>query len=152
MDPGNPVVNLCAQGMRAEAEGRNADARDLFERAWQTAADDYEACVAAHYLARHQPTPQQTLHWNQECLNRADLVGDERVSGFYASLHINMAKAYGDLAEPGKAREHFERAAAHVDAVLSRCCSSSGSHPAAWTMCNAVTSRVRSSSVPRSVR
>ncbi|GCB47591.1 hypothetical protein [Streptomyces sp. NL15-2K] len=119
MDPDNPVVNLCAQGMRAESEGRNADARDLFERAWQTAADDYEACVAAHYLARHQPTPQQTLHWNQECLNRADLVGDERVSGFHASLHINMAKAYGDLAEPGKAREHFELAAAHVDAVPS---------------------------------
>nr|WSY52037.1 hypothetical protein OG999_19155 [Streptomyces sp. NBC_00886] len=117
MDPNNPVVRLCSQGMQAEAEGRDADARSLFKQAWEIAADDYEACVAAHYLARHQPTPQQTLHWNQECLNRADLVGDDRVKGFYASLHMNMAKAYGDLDEPGKACEHFELAAAHIDEV-----------------------------------
>ncbi|MGR6917674.1 hypothetical protein ACU635_25835 [[Actinomadura] parvosata] len=30
--------------------------------------------MAAHYLARPQPTPELTLHWNQECLNRANLV------------------------------------------------------------------------------
>jgi hypothetical protein len=117
MDPNNPVVRLCSQGMQAEAEGRDIDARGLFEQAWETAADDYEACVAAHYLARHQPTPEQTLHWNQECLNRADLVGDDRVAGFYASLHVNMAKVYGDLAEPGRAREHYKLAAAHIDEV-----------------------------------
>ncbi|MEU5718535.1 hypothetical protein AB0G71_22660 [Streptomyces sp. NPDC020403] len=117
MDPSNPVVRLCSQGVQAEAEGRDIDARSLFERAWETAGDDYEACVAAHYLARHQPTPEQTLHWNQECLNRADLVGDDRVTGFYASLHVNMAKAYGDLDEPGRAREHYQLAAAHIDEV-----------------------------------
>ncbi|WP_336211687.1 hypothetical protein [Nonomuraea sp. LPB2021202275-12-8] len=117
MDPSNPVVRLCTQGMQAEAEGRDADARDLFLQAWEAAGDDYEACVAAHYLARHQPTPQQTLHWNQECLNRADLVGDDRVTAFYASLHVNMAKAYADLDDPDRAREHFELAAAHIDEV-----------------------------------
>ncbi|MEU7136015.1 hypothetical protein [Streptomyces sp. NPDC046261] len=117
MDPHNPVVQLCARGMRAEAEGRGTDARALFQQAWESAGDDYEACVAAHYLARHQPTPRQTLHWNLECLGRADLVGDDRVTGFYPSLHLNIAKAYGDLDEPGKAREHFELAAAHIDAV-----------------------------------
>nr|BFF02017.1 hypothetical protein GCM10020241_36920 [Streptoalloteichus tenebrarius] len=42
MDPDNPVVRLCVQGMQAEAEGRDADARDLFQRAWETAGDDYE--------------------------------------------------------------------------------------------------------------
>ena len=82
MNPDNPVVRLCADGMRAEADGRAADARDLFQKAWETATDDYEACVAAHYLARHQPTPEDTLHWNRECLARADRVGDERVRGF----------------------------------------------------------------------
>ncbi|MGP4001170.1 hypothetical protein [Streptomyces sp. 8N706] len=117
MDPNNPVVRLCSQGMRAEAECRDTDARSLFEQAWETAGDDYEACVAAHYLARRQPTPEQTLHWNQECLNRADLVGDDRVKGFYASLHVNMAKAYASLDEPGKAREHYKLAAAHIDDV-----------------------------------
>ncbi|MER5768737.1 hypothetical protein [Streptomyces sp. NPDC001985] len=115
MNPDNPVVGLCAQGMRAEAEGRDDDARGHFERAWESAADDYEACVAAHYLARHQPTPELTLHWNQECLNRADRAGDDRVRGFHASLHLNMAKAYTDLGDPGRARAHFEHAATRVD-------------------------------------
>ncbi|GLY86986.1 hypothetical protein [Actinoallomurus iriomotensis] len=115
MDPQNPVVRLCAEGMRAETEGRAADARALFEQAWRTAADDYEACVAAHYLARHQPTPRETLRWNQECLERANRVGDERVTGFYASLHLNLAKAHRDLDEPQEARRHFTLAAAHVN-------------------------------------
>ncbi|MGI5228734.1 hypothetical protein [Actinoallomurus sp. CA-142502] len=115
MDPQNPVVGLCAEGMRAETEGRAADARALFEQAWRTAADDYEACVAAHYLARHQPTPRETLRWNQECLERANRVGDERVTGFYASLHLNLAKAHRDLDEPQEARRHFTAAAAHVN-------------------------------------
>ncbi|MFB4285224.1 MULTISPECIES: hypothetical protein [unclassified Nonomuraea] len=117
MDPDNPVVRLCTQGMQAEAEGRDIDAKGFFQQAWEIAGDDYEACIAAHYLARHQSTPQQTLHWNQECLNRADLVADDRVRGFYASLHVNIAKAYGDLGEPDRAREHFERATAHIDDV-----------------------------------
>ncbi|MFF0740095.1 hypothetical protein ACFYVL_06800 [Streptomyces sp. NPDC004111] len=117
MDPHNPVVELCTRGMRAEAEGRDDDARALFRQAWDRAADDYEACIAAHYLARHQPTPEETLHWNQECLDRADLVGDDRVTGFYASLHLNMAKAYADLDRPEKAHAHYESAAAHIGAV-----------------------------------
>jgi hypothetical protein len=115
MDPWNPVVRLCAEGMRAETEGRDADARDLFEQAWRTATDDYEACVAAHYLARHQPTPRETLRWNRESLERAERVGDERVTGFYASLHLNLAKAHRDLDEPEEARRHFALAAAHVN-------------------------------------
>ncbi|MEO3783958.1 hypothetical protein ABGB12_11540 [Actinocorallia sp. B10E7] len=114
MNPDNPVVRLCSQGMRAEAEGRDAKARTLFQQAWESAEDDYEACVAAHYLARHQPNAQETLHWNRECLERADRVGDERVEGFYASLHLNMARAHRDLGSPGQAREHFVAAAARL--------------------------------------
>lgn len=111
MDPHNAVVRLCAQGMSAEAEGREADARDLFVQAWEAAKNDYDACVAAHYVARHQPTPQETLRWNQECLTRADRVGDDRVRGFYASLHANMGRAHLHLGQPEKARKHFESAA-----------------------------------------
>ncbi|MFD7507318.1 hypothetical protein [Streptomyces sp. NPDC059850] len=117
MDPDNQVVRLCAQGMAAEGEGRADDARARFREAWDVAADDYEHCVAAHYLARHQPTPEETLRWNQECLDRADAVGDDRVRGFYASLHVNMGSAYRALGEVDRAREHFVRAAAHIDDV-----------------------------------
>ncbi|NJP88484.1 hypothetical protein HCN51_03265 [Nonomuraea sp. FMUSA5-5] len=55
-----------------------------------------------------------TLHGNQECLDRANLVGDDLVRAFYPSLHLNLAKAFTDAGEPGRAREHFERAARHV--------------------------------------
>ncbi|MFE0033868.1 hypothetical protein [[Kitasatospora] papulosa] len=113
-DTENIVVRLCAQGMQAETEGRDARARDLFLQAWEAAEDDYDACIAAHYLARHQPTPQEALRWNQECLNRADKVGDDRVRGFYASLHGNMARAHRDLGQIEQAREHFASAAEHI--------------------------------------
>lgn len=117
MDPDDPVVALCAEGMRAEAEGRPDDARALFARAWDAATDDYGACVAAHYVARHQDTPQDRLHWNAECLARADRVGDERVRGFYPSLHLNLARAHADLADAGTARDHYRRAAGLLDAL-----------------------------------
>ena len=54
MDPDNPVVKLCATGMEAEFDGRLDDSRLLFLQAWQAAQDDYEACIAAHFVARRQ--------------------------------------------------------------------------------------------------
>ncbi|MEV0276258.1 hypothetical protein AB0I22_07735 [Streptomyces sp. NPDC050610] len=111
MNPDNPVVRLCVQGMEAETRGDDAAARRLFVRAWETAADDYEACVAAHYVARHQLTARATLDWNAECLRRAELVADERVRGFFPSLHLNMARAHQELGDRDSAREHFRQAA-----------------------------------------
>ena len=117
MDLGNPVVTLCAEGMRAEVDGRSGDARDLFARAWEAARDDYEACVAAHYLARRQDTAADRLAWNAEALARAERVGDERVAGFLSSLHVNLARAHADLADPATARTHYARAADTLDSV-----------------------------------
>ncbi|MFF3542613.1 hypothetical protein ACFYXD_12250 [Streptomyces platensis] len=114
MDPELPVVRLCVAGMQAEAEGRADAARALFQQAWDSAADDYEACIAAHYLARHQNSPVETLRWNQECLDRADRVADERVAGFYPSLYLNMGHACRQLGRPALARTYFERAAERV--------------------------------------
>ncbi|MCX5300343.1 hypothetical protein OG898_28335 [Streptomyces sp. NBC_00193] len=64
-NPEDIVVQLCVQGMQAEARGPDVRARDLFLQTWEAAEDDYDACLAAHYLARHQPTPQETLHWTR---------------------------------------------------------------------------------------
>ncbi|MGP8300478.1 hypothetical protein ACTPOK_21640 [Streptomyces inhibens] len=114
MDPELPVVRLCVEGMQAEAEGRAEEARGRFQRAWDIASDDYEACIAAHYLARHQNSPEETLRWNQECLDRADRVGDERVRGFYPSLYVNMGQAYRKLGQPALAHTYFVRAAERV--------------------------------------
>ncbi len=117
MDPNNPIVAICAEGMRAESESRAAEAKELFERAWDAATDDYEACVAAHYLARHQETMELTLQWNEESLRRAELVGDERVDGFLPSLFLNLGHSHEKLGEPEKARAFYLRAEEHLSAV-----------------------------------
>lgn len=111
MDTENPVVQLCIQGMQAEGEGRPADARDLFQRAWEARTSAYEACIAAHYLARHQATPEDTRHWNQVALDQADASGDERVRPFYASLHLNLGRCAEEAGDLAGARAHYQRAA-----------------------------------------
>jgi hypothetical protein len=112
MDPNNPVVKLCAEGMQAEAQGQPGHALELFMRAWSASRDDYDACVAAHYVARHQEGPEATLRWNQEALTRADMVGDERVHGFYPSLYLNMGHSHEVLGNIDEARRYYTMAAA----------------------------------------
>jgi tetratricopeptide (TPR) repeat protein len=112
MDPNNPVVKLCVEGMQAEGAGRHDDARALFAQAWDARTDDWEACIAAHYLARHQPTPEDTLRWNQAALHRADAVTDDRVNGFYPSLYLNLAHSHEQLGNHAEARRYYDLAAA----------------------------------------
>lgn len=117
MDPNNPVVTLCAEGMQAELAGRRDDARALFLQAWDARQDAFEACVAAHYVARHQDTAEETLRWNAEALARAEEVGDERVRAFYPSLHLNLGHSYEALGDLGRARALYERGAECVGDV-----------------------------------
>jgi hypothetical protein len=115
VDPDNPVVKLCARGMQAECEGRNDVARQLFEQAWAERTDDYDACIAAHYLARHQDGPPGNLHWNQLALRHADAVGDERVRGFYPSLYLNLGHAHEQHGDRGQAARYYQLAAGRAD-------------------------------------
>jgi len=117
IDPDNPVVRLCADGMSAEAQEHAEEAKALYEQAWEIAADDYERCIAAHYLARHQDGPEQTLRWNEVCLRYADLVGDERVTGFYPSLYLNIAHSHEQLGDRQRAEECYHAAEAHLSAL-----------------------------------
>lgn len=111
MDITNPVIQLCIQGAFAEFEKRTDDARALYHHAWVLHADDYEACIAAHYLARFQDTPEETLHWNQVALERADAVGDERVREFYPSLYLNLGRSYEIMGNQNEAQRYYELAA-----------------------------------------
>jgi tetratricopeptide (TPR) repeat protein len=111
IDVENPVVKLCGAGMQAELEGRPEEARKLFEEAWSMSRDDYEACLAAHYLARHQHTPEKAFEWNRMALARADAVADERVAEFYPSLLLNMGHSYELRGDNAEARDHYQRAA-----------------------------------------
>ena len=114
LDPDNPVVKWCVAGMRAEGEGRLDEARALFNQAWAARQDDLEACIAAHYVARHQTSPEETLRWNQAALDHAAAVGDERVQGFYASLYLNLGYAHEQLGHAAEARRCYALAEAYA--------------------------------------
>lgn len=119
VDLDNQVFKLCQDGMRAEVEGRPAEARALFLEAWEKRGDDVEACVAAHYLARCQDDPADVLLWNREALRHADAVGDDRVAAFYPSLHVGVAMACERLGDLDGARAAFAQAEAHVGVLAA---------------------------------
>jgi len=57
MDVDNPVVTLCVRGMEQEGAGRPEQARELFEQAWESSADDYERCVWTTATAPRSAVP-----------------------------------------------------------------------------------------------
>ncbi|MDX2059461.1 MAG: hypothetical protein SFV24_16745 [Gemmatimonadales bacterium] len=115
-DPDNPIVDLCARGMMAEGEGRAEEARALFLEAWSRSRDDFEAAIAAHYLARHQ-SPAEGLHWNQVALDRALAAGTERTAAMLPSLYLNLGLSQELTAQPDEAGRAFRRAAEWVSAL-----------------------------------
>jgi tetratricopeptide (TPR) repeat protein len=115
-DPENSIVKLCAAGMNAEATGNSEEALQLFQQAWDTAGNDFEAFIAAHYMARHQD-PVNSLQWNMEALNRALLVPDENIRTYYPSLYLNIGKSY-ELLDDAKAAAKYYHLAADASAFL----------------------------------
>jgi hypothetical protein len=111
MDLTNPVIRLCVASTQAEFEKRIEDARALSLQAFEAARDDYEACIAAHYVARYQEKPQSMLVWNEKALRLAEAVGDERVRAFYPSLYINLGHAHELLGNPSEAKRYYDLAA-----------------------------------------
>ena len=117
IDPTNPVVALCAAGM--EREGTPDEARRLFQEAWEARRDDYDASVAAHFLARHQGTPADTLHWNARAVRHAEVVPDGRANERFASLYLNLADSHAAMGELASAVTVLERAEASLDLLPS---------------------------------
>jgi hypothetical protein len=111
MDPNNPVVRLCVQGMAYEGRGLFGDASRLFLAAWEQSTTDFERCIAAHYVARHQKDPLDALKWNRVALDHAVAGGDDRVRGFYPSLYLNLGKAHEDLGHREDAKRFYEMSA-----------------------------------------
>jgi tetratricopeptide (TPR) repeat protein len=112
MDLHNPVIKICIEGTQAEFKGQINRARRLYQQAWEAARDDFEACIAAHYVARHQDDPEKKLYWNQIALERADAVGDGRAQEFYPSLYLNMGHSYELLGNQAEAKRYYDLAAA----------------------------------------
>ena len=111
MDLNNPIIQLCVEGARAEFEHRIDDARSLYQQAWHDHKDDYEACIAAHYVARFQETTEETLRLNQTALKHADAVDGERIRDFYPSLYVNLGHSYEVLGDQVNAQRYYQLAA-----------------------------------------
>lgn len=116
-DATNPVVALCAEGMAVDGDADAA--RALFERAWEIRRDDFDAAVAAHFLARHQPTPELTLYWNALAVDHAIRVADDRAQELLASLYLNLGDAHrvvGNRDDAAMAVGQARIALRHLDA------------------------------------
>lgn len=107
MDLANRVIHLCSAGTWAEYERRLEDAQGYYWQAWQAAADDFEDCVAAHYVARFQADPVERLRWNQVALDRAEAVRDERAVSFFPSLYLSLGRAFELAGEADRAQEYY---------------------------------------------
>jgi tetratricopeptide (TPR) repeat protein len=109
-NPTNPIVQLCAEGMNLEGEGKRAEAAETFVRAWEMATSHYEQFIAAHYVARHQDSVAAKLQWDLKALEAAQKVRNDEVTGAYPSLYLNIAKCYEDLGEHETARQIYQAA------------------------------------------
>lgn len=118
MDSSNPIVALCVEGMEQEMRGQLERASELFAQAWNQSSDDFEKCIAAHYLARHQKMAIDALRWNQESLKHANASDRVRVQEFYPSLYLNLGKSHEELGDREEARR-FYQLAAESEHVLS---------------------------------
>lgn len=111
MEITNPVIQLCMDGSRAEFEHRLEDAKSLYQQAWEAHTDDYEACIAAHYVARFQDSAEESLRWNQIALEHANRVNDDRVKEFYPSLYLSLGRAYELIGNQAEAQRYYDLAA-----------------------------------------
>jgi hypothetical protein len=109
-DPTNPVVQLCARGIEVEQAFDVAGATELYRQAWAQARSPLERSTAAHYLARVQADPAESLRWNLCALEEAGLVGGAEVLTIFPSLELNVAHAYEQAGDHAKAFEHYELA------------------------------------------
>src|SRR3954463_12731726 len=103
-------------------------ARALFAQAWESRRDDYEASIAAHFLARHQSSPSDVLHWNRVAAAHAEAAPEGRAQPLLASLYLNLADSYlalglsadaASVTERGIGALHFLPAGGYRDFVAN---------------------------------
>lgn len=117
IDPANPIIMLCAAGIQAEGRHDYTAALGLYTQAWDLRTDDYEASIAAHYLARQQETLADSLRWNQAALDHALLAPVEMVAGFLPSLYLNLGWSHEVLEDAAAARACYAEGAARLAAL-----------------------------------
>ncbi len=117
LDSNNPILRLCAEGINREGESKE-EAHSLYQQAWNEATDDYEKFIAAHYLARAQPSTADKLRWDETALVMALQTNNAEVKGAFPSLYLNIAKGYEDLNDLINARKNYQLAASFSSHLL----------------------------------
>jgi len=79
------------------------------ERAWVIRQDDFDASVAAHYLARVQLDASATLHWNEVALTHAERIANTERASLMPSLCLNLGDAYLAVGRLSDARRLAQR-------------------------------------------
>lgn len=92
IDGDSVTAQLCAAGMAVD--GNPTEAHAYFCRAWDARRDDYEAAIAAHFVARHQASAADTLHWNRVAVAHAEAVSGDRALPLLVSLYLNLGDSY----------------------------------------------------------
>lgn len=111
MPSSQTTLPLTLAGIQAEFERRLDDARQLYAQAWHAATDDYERCVAAHYVGHLEADPEAALRWHLAALDHAQRADAERVAGFLPSLYVNLGQAYELTGDSAQAERYFRLAA-----------------------------------------
>ena len=75
------------------------------------ASNNYEACIAAHYVARFPADREDALHWHQIALNCAQQLEHEQAREFYPSLYLGLGRAHEDLGNSLEAQRYYQLAA-----------------------------------------
>lgn len=117
IDPGNKVVQLCAEGMNAEFEGKLEESEALFKRAWELASDEFDAFIAAHYIARRQLSLEDKLKWNLESYRLANKIEGDGMKKYLPSLCLNVGKSYEDLGRINEAILYYQSGADYADGL-----------------------------------
>jgi hypothetical protein len=103
---------LCIRGIEAEFVGDLVSARRLYHAAWTKSCDDYDRCIAAHYMGHLSPHVEDAHRWNSAALRYADLAAPSRTASLLPSLLVNLGRTYelkGDLC---RAKDYYARALA----------------------------------------
>lgn len=114
-DPSNSVVQLCVKGIETEYGGDVEQAGSLYRKAWDLAQTSLEFLTAAHYLARTQSDPKESLQWNLLALEYAEKEVTPDIAAFMPSLYLNVAKSYEDLDNSSKAQDYYLLARQHAE-------------------------------------
>lgn len=121
VEPSEEVMRRLGDAINLIGRGEHQEARRLLADLWEhvgQAGDALHRCAVAHHLADVQDDVREALVWDRRALEAADSISDERaaqagvpgpVTGFYPSLHLNLAEDYRKLGDLSAARRHLDQ-------------------------------------------